>query len=450
MAIALPPEVRQALRMLHDGGYQAYAVGGCVRDSLLGRVPADWDVTTSAAPEQVRRLLSAYPVIETGLKHGTLTVRIGGRPLEITTYRVDVGGRDHRHPDAVRFTPCLTEDLARRDFTVNAMAYNEEEGLIDRFGGQEDLERRLLRCVGEPDRRFEEDALRILRALRFASVLDFAIDEASAGSLVRKRGLLVHVSAERVREELLRLLRGTAPAAVLRRFPSVIGTVLPELTAMVGFDQNNPHHLYDVYEHTIRSVEAAPPDPVVRTALLFHDSGKPASYTEDEQGVGHFRGHAAVSLQLAEQALARLKFDKASSVRILALIRYHDAAVSPTPASLRRWLNRLGEEGLRQLLLVKAADNLAQHPAYHGRQAEIRRLETLLDEVLAQRQCFSLTDLAVNGRDLQAVGIPAGPGMGMLLHTLLEDVIEGRCENDRQVLLSRAALLFDTQREGNA
>lgn len=450
MTIALPPEVRQALRMLHDGGYQAYAVGGCVRDSLLGRVPADWDVTTSAAPEQVRRLLSAYPVIETGLKHGTLTVRIGGRPLEITTYRVDVGGRDHRHPDAVRFTPCLTEDLARRDFTVNAMAYNEEEGLIDRFGGQEDLERRLLRCVGEPDRRFEEDALRILRALRFASVLDFAIDEASAGSLVRKRGLLVHVSAERVREELLRLLRGTAPAAVLRRFPSVIGTVLPELTAMVGFDQNNPHHLYDVYEHTIRSVEAAPPDPVVRTALLFHDSGKPASYTEDEQGVGHFRGHAAVSLQLAEQALARLKFDKASSVRILALIRYHDAAVSPTPASLRRWLNRLGEEGLRQLLLVKAADNLAQHPAYHGRQAEIRRLETLLDEVLAQRQCFSLTDLAVNGRDLQAAGIPAGPGMGMLLHTLLEDVIEGRCENDRQVLLSRAALLFDTQREGNA
>ncbi|MCI9414195.1 MAG: HD domain-containing protein [Clostridiales bacterium] len=450
MAIALPPEVRQALRMLHDGGYQAYAVGGCVRDSLLGRVPADWDVTTSAAPEQVRRLLSAYPVIETGLKHGTLTVRIGGRPLEITTYRVDMGGRDHRHPDAVRFTPCLTEDLARRDFTVNAMAYNEEEGLIDRFGGQEDLERRLLRCVGEPDRRFEEDALRILRALRFASVLDFAIDEASAGSLVRKRGLLVHVSAERVREELLRLLRGTAPAAVLRRFPSVIGTVLPELTAMVGFDQNNPHHLYDVYEHTIRSVEAAPPDPVVRTALLFHDSGKPASYTEDEQGVGHFRGHAAVSLQLAEQALARLKFDKASSVRILALIRYHDAAVSPTPASLRRWLNRLGEEGLRQLLLVKAADNLAQHPAYHGRQAEIRRLETLLDEVLAQRQCFSLTDLAVNGRDLQAAGIPAGPGMGMLLHTLLEDVIEGRCENDRQVLLSRAALLFDTQREGNA
>ena len=440
MTIALPPEVRQALRMLHDGGYQAYAVGGCVRDSLLGRVPADWDVTTSAAPEQVRRLLSAYPVIETGLKHGTLTVRIGGRPLEITTYRVDVGGRDHRHPDAVRFTPCLTEDLARRDFTVNAMAYNE----------QEDLERRLLRCVGEPDRRFEEDALRILRALRFASVLDFAIDEASAGSLVRKRGLLVHVSAERVREELLRLLRGTAPAAVLRRFPSVIGTVLPELTAMVGFDQNNPHHLYDVYEHTIRSVEAAPPDPVVRTALLFHDSGKPASYTEDEQGVGHFRGHAAVSLQLAEQALARLKFDKASSVRILSLIRYHDAAVSPTPASLRRWLNRLGEEGLRQLLLVKAADNLAQHPAYHGRQAEIRRLETLLDEVLAQRQCFSLTDLAVNGRDLQAAGIPAGPGMGMLLHTLLEDVIEGRCENDRQVLLSRAALLFDTQREGNA
>lgn len=442
MKILLPEEVRRALSLLRGGGAEAYVVGGCVRDSLLGRVPSDWDITTSAPPERVGELLSGYPLIETGLQHGTVTVLLDKRPLEITTYRADIGSHSHRRPDRVRFASRLTDDLSRRDFTINAMAYSEETGLVDCFGGREDLKRGLLRCVGDPDRRFEEDALRILRALRFASTLGFAIEEATGAALYRQRGFLRHLSAERIREELTRLLSGIAPAQPLRHYSAVVGTVLPELLPTVGFSQNNPHHLYDVYEHILHSIEAAPPDPTIRMALLFHDSGKPAVYTEDADGIGHFRGHAAVSVQLAEQALTRLRFDKASAARIVTLIRYHDAEMLPTSACLRRWLHRLGEEGVRQLLEIKKADNLAQHPAFHGRQQEIRRLDEVLNRVLAERQCFTLKDLAVNGRDLLSRGIPAGPLLGKILRRLLDDVIEERYDNDRPVLLARAEELF--------
>lgn len=432
----LPSSVTQALAMLKAGGHEAYVVGGCVRDRLRGAEPADWDIATSALPEQTLEIFSAYRCVETGLRHGTVTVWIGEMPLEITTYRVDSGGHDHRHPDEVHFTPSLREDLARRDFTVNAIAYSPESGIVDPFGGQRDLAAGLLRCVGEPDRRFEEDALRLLRALRFSSVLGFSIEDRTAAALHRRKELLRSLSAERVREELLRLICGRYAAFVLRGYPDVIGTVLPEILPMVGFDQCNPHHLYDVYEHTLHALEAIAPQPVLRMTMLLHDSGKPASFTMDEEGIGHFYGHQAISERLARQIMERLKFDHVSAQRILALIRWHDADLVPTDACLRRWLNRLTEDGLRQLLQVKRADNLAQHPDYRDRQQEIDRLEEALENLLARKPCFTLRELAVNGKDLIAAGISPGPEMGRLLRLLLDAVIEGRCPNDKDALMA--------------
>lgn len=440
----LPLPVRDALLRLRQSGYEAYIVGGCVRDRLRGAEPADWDIATSASPEQTLTVFSACRCIETGRRHGTITVWLDGWPMEITTYRVDGGGSDHRHPDQVRFTASLREDLARRDFTVNAMAYSPEEGLVDPFGGKRDLAAGVLRCVGNPDRRFEEDALRLLRALRFSSVLGFSIEEQTAAALRRCRGWLTSLSAERVREELLRLICGEHAAGVLRRYPEAVAVVLPEIRPMVGFDQHNPHHVYDVYEHTLHALEATPPEPVLRMAVLLHDSGKPASFTLDEKGVGHFYGHAKISVQLARDALERLKFEHNAAERILALIRYHDADIVPTEACLLRWLHRLTEEGLRRLLQVKRADNLAQHPDYRGRQQEIDRLEEALDQLMARRPCFTLHQLAVNGRDLMAAGVPAGPELGRLLRSLLDAVMDGRCPNEKAALM---ALLVELRQD---
>ncbi len=394
------------LRRLNDAGFAAWFVGGCVRDALLGRTPGDFDVATDALPEQVQAVFADRRVIPTGLRHGTVTVLLEQRAFEITTFRREAAYSDHRHPDSVSFTSSLEEDLARRDFTVNAMAWHPEHGLFDPFGGREDCEAGVIRCVGEPELRFREDALRILRALRFSSVLGFPIAPQTAAAAVLCRELLNFVSAERVAAELVKLLCGGDVLRVLLDFPEVLGVPVPELLPMLDFDQRNPHHCWDVYRHTALVTAAVPPEPALRLAALLHDAGKPACFRLDAQGVGHFYGHAEQSEILADRILRRLRLDRATAERVLRLVRLHDLPVlPPEEKTVKRLLNRLGEEDFFRLMALKRADNLAQHPDYRDRQQSYDRIEALARQILESRACFSLKDLAVSGRDLLALGM---------------------------------------------
>lgn len=435
MEIEIPPYVQAVLETLSAAGHEAWCVGGCVRDALLGRTPEDWDVTTSALPEETMVLFGRH-AIPTGLQHGTLTVRSEHRSVEVTTYRLDGTYQDHRRPDRVTFTKSLEEDLGRRDFTVNAMALGLSGKLRDPFGGRGDLERRLLRCVGEPDRRFSEDALRILRGLRFAAVLEFAIDPATGESIRRSRALLGAIAVERIQVELSKLLCGKGAAQVLREYPEVFGVFWPELLAMVGFDQRNPHHIYDVWEHTLHAVEASLEEAVLRYTMLLHDIGKPACFSVDDSGVGHFYGHSAVSRDLSERMLRRLKCSTEFRETVTRLVEWHDREIPRTDRGIRKALRALGERDLRRLIAVKRADNLAQAPAWRGRQLELDRAEQILENLLAEDACFSLRQLAVDGRDLMRLGL-AGPAIGHALNELLDGVVNGELPNEKAALLAR-------------
>ena len=429
----IPESVQEVLRSLQDRGYEAWCVGGAVRDRLLGREPGDWDVTTSALPEETMAVFGDR-AIPTGIKHGTITVRTDRGPVETTTFRVDGDYRDHRRPEEVTFTRSLEEDLKRRDFTVNAMALGLTGELRDPFGGQADLKAGILRCVGEPDRRFQEDALRILRGLRFAATLGFTLEPETRAAIRRNRELLGEIAAERIWAEVSRLLCGPHAAAVLRDYPEVFGVFWPELLPMVGFDHRNFHHIYDVWEHTLHALEAVPGDLILRLTMLFHDVGKPDCFSLDENGLGHFYGHPARSAQLADELLRRLRCDNETREMVVRLVDWHDRPIALTEQGVARALRRLGERDLRRLIQVKRADNLAQAPAYWTRQQELDLGEQLLEQVLAQNACFSLKQLAVNGRDLLALGL-RGPAIGETLEALLNRVVDGELPNDREALL---------------
>ena len=432
----------QAIARLNSAGHAAFLVGGCVRDAVMGRSPSDYDLTTSALPEQIESVFSGERLIETGLKHGTVTVLLSGHPLEITTYRRDGDYSDHRHPDSVSYTSELREDLARRDFTVNAMAWSPDTGLVDPFGGQEDLARRVIRCVGDPERRFDEDALRILRALRFSAVLGFEIDAQTVAAAHGKRALLALVSRERIAVELVKLLCGRDVTRVLTEFWEILAVPLPELGAMAGFDQRSKYHCYDVLTHCAVAAGAVPPEPVLRLAALLHDAGKPACFTQDPDGTGHFYGHAKVSAKLAETALTRLRFDRDTVARVSRLVACHDVPLDfPEPEQSRivkRRLGQLGETDFFRLLELKRADAAAHAPDYRWRLAVCDRAEQAARRILAEQQCFSLKDLAVKGGDLLAAGVPRGPAVGRTLDRLLEAVISERVPNEREALLRLA------------
>ena len=439
MEYALDPGALALLGDLERAGYRAYLVGGCVRDLLRGERPHDWDICTSARPEEVLALFSGETVVPTGLRHGTVTVRLEHRPYEVTTFRVDGTYSDGRRPDAVRFTADLKEDLARRDFTINAMAMDAAGRLYDPFGGAEDLKRGLLRCVGDPSRRFQEDGLRILRGLRFAAVLGFSLEPETARSLRQTRDGLRRVAAERIQAELSRLLPGPAAGAVLRAFPEVFWVFWPELEPMKGFHQHSPWHCWDVWEHTLRALEAAPPDLVLRLAALLHDVGKPACFTRDRSGNGHFYGHPARSASMAEEMLRRLRFDHALQARVVLLVERHHLDLLPQETLLRRRLRQLGPEVVFQLLALQRADTRGQAPEIAApRLLELDRAEALARSILAQHPCLTLKDLAVNGRDVLALGAAPGPAVGRVLQSLLEQVSEGALPNEREALLSAA------------
>ena len=436
----IPKTVREVLETLTAAGHEAWCVGGCVRDTLLGRTPGDWDVTTSALPEETLTLFGRR-ALPTGLRHGTVTVRTEQGGVEVTTFRCDGVYHDHRRPDAVTFTRSLEEDLRRRDFTVNAMALGLDGTIRDPFGGRDDLAAGILRCVGEPDRRFDEDALRILRALRFSAVLGLCIEQDTAAGIHKNKALLGNIAAERIQAELFKLLCGKNVLAVLRAYPDVIGVFWPEVPPMVGFDQRNYHHCYDVWEHTLHAVAAVPPEPEARCAALLHDIGKPATFTVDDNGVGHFRGHASASEKLADGMLRRLKCSTEFRETVVRLVAWHDRDIPRTDKAIRRALGKLGERDLRRLIALKRADNLAQSPAYFSRQRELDKGEDILDRLLAEDACFSLKQLAVRGDDMKALGL-SGPPVGRMLNALLDRVVDGDVPNEREALLKAAMELL--------
>lgn len=431
--VRIPENVKNILKRLEDAGYEAWCVGGAVRDMLLDREPGDWDVTTNAFPETVLELF-AHHAIPTGLQHGTVTVG-GGRGVEVTTYRRDGAYLDNRRPESVEFTTSLEEDLARRDYTVNAIALNLRGELCDPWGGQTDLAAGVIRAVRDPEERFEEDALRIMRGLRFASRLGFAIEETTSEAIHHCAPLLKNIAVERLHVEMTGLLCGEYAADVLLRYPDVLGVFLPEILPCVGFEQHSRYHCYDVWEHTVRSVAATAPDPILRWAMLLHDLGKPDTFTVDEQGMGHFYGHYRESLKKAQIIMERLRFDHRSKKLIETLVERHDCELPLNERNVRRNLSRYGEEVLRLLIQVKRADNLAQVPELRGRQELLKQWETMLNMEILAGSCFSLKQLAVKGNDLIALGM-CGKAVGESLECLLDLVIDEKLPNDREILLN--------------
>ena len=436
--IKLPKTVKKALYMIEDAGYEGYIVGGCVRDALMGIEPHDYDITTSALPDEVKDIFAGYKVIETGIKHGTVTVLMEGYPLEITTFRVEGEYLDGRRPSSVAFTRKLKEDVARRDFTMNAMAMDVRGEVYDYFGGREDLKAGIIRAVGEAKARFEEDALRSMRALRFASVTGFGIEPATEEALFECKEMLARISAERIREELLKLLLGKDVKNVLLRYWDVLTVIIPELAPMKGFEQKNKWHIYPVHEHTAVAVEKAPAETALKITMLLHDIGKPKCFSIGADGEGHFYGHAHVSVDMARTILGRLKFDNETRDRVLRAIKYHDVQIEPVPKQVKRALNKYTIEGFFDLISVKRADNLAQTPELSARQDYLDQLVTIAEEILKEEACFSLKDLEVNGSDLIALGIKPGKEIGLILDELLEAVIEEKTPNDRAELLKYA------------
>lgn len=441
--LAIPYQAQKAIDMLAKAEFSAYVVGGIVRQLVMGADVSDIDITTDALPQQTKAVFSDYHVIETGIQHGTVTVITDGVPLEITTYRVETGYSDNRHPDSVKFTPSLKEDCARRDFTMNAVCYNHSDGLVDFYGGVDDIKNRVIRCVGDADKRFEEDALRILRAVRFASVLGFEIEENTRKAIFDNKHLLKNISAERIYTELNKLLCGKNVKKVLMEYVDVLGEFMPEILPLKNFDQKNYHHIYDVLEHTAVAVESCPAVPQLRLAALLHDFGKPSTFTIDEKGVGHFYGHGDVSYEMAQDILRRLKVSADDYTLISKLVKYHDTLIEPTEKAVKRALNKHGEEFVRMLLLLKRADNAGQNTSLFNRKEEYDRLEGVIDSVIAQQACFSLKQLAVNGNDLKEMGIPPSKETGRILNCLLEMVMDGKAENSRDVLLSQAEKLYN-------
>lgn len=439
----MPKNVDIAINLLQSAGFEAYAVGGCVRDSLLGKTPNDWDITTSAKPEDMKSVFADFHCIDTGIKHGTVTVVIDGEPLEITTFRLDGEYEDNRHPKSVTFTSNLGADLGRRDFTVNAMAYSKKTGTVDLFGGQNDLKNKIIRCVGDPDRRFNEDALRILRALRFASALDFEIEEKTAQSLLKNCALLGNISEERIAKELLKLVCGKGAKRILTDFAPVLFEILPELQPMYKNSHDNPHHCYDIYEHTLIAVESIDPEPTLRFAMLLHDCGKPAVKKFDENGVAHFYGHQRISAEISAQILARLKVSNKFRDEILFLVSNHDRwELYENTEKMPRYLSKFGLDGVMNLLKVMRADVLAQSPEYRYRLDQIADAEEIAKNLAAQKPCLSLSELQINGRTLMDIGIPQGRKLGAVLAQLLDEVIDGVTKNTQEALTTRAREIY--------
>ena len=437
----IPSGALTILKTFRQAGFEAYVVGGCVRDSILGRVPGDWDICTSALPEETKALFKK--TVDTGIKHGTVTVLLKDERYEVTTFRQDGEYLDHRKPREVTFVRSLTEDLRRRDFTVNAMAMDEFGVISDPFGGQEDLKKGILRAVGDGNLRFQEDSLRILRGLRFSAQLGFSLEESTVLAMKDNRHLLKSISGERIYQELCKLIMAPYAVWVLRTYPDIIGEVLPEILPTMGFFQHTPYHHLDVWEHTLSALEAAPEELYLRWTMLLHDLGKPETFSLDERGHGHFYGHAEKSGEIAQRIFSRFHTDNLTRNTVCLLVSSHGDMLPESRKSARKWVGKFGEENLQRLLTVKRCDILGIHP--DKREAALKSLEAsaaLFEDLLQEESCFTLKDLNISGRDLMELGVKAGPGIGRLLNQLLDEVLWERLSGSREALLLRAKELI--------
>lgn len=435
--IQLPEKVGRIIGTLQEHGYEAYAVGGCIRDSILGREPEDWDITTSAMPEETKALFDK--TFDTGIQHGTITVLLEKEGFEVTTYRIDGKYEDSRHPKEVTFTRNLREDLLRRDFTINAMAYNETDGLVDIFGGLEDLEAGMIRCVGTAKERFKEDALRILRGVRFAAQLGFDIEEDTRQGMKELAWTLQNISAERIQVELVKMITSKRPEMVREAYElGMTRIVLPEFDQLMTTGQETPHHMYSVGEHTLHAMKNIRADKILRLAMLLHDMGKPALKTVDEAGVAHFKKHALESERIAGNVLRRLKFDNDTIRKVTRLVRCHDLRMPATAKSVRRAMNQIGEELFPYYMEVRRADVLAQSLYQRKEKVDnLDQIEKLYHQIVEDGDCVSLKNLAVTGRDLIASGMKPGKKIGEKLEELLKLVIEDPKLNTKEELLKR-------------
>ncbi|MCH5321553.1 MAG: CCA tRNA nucleotidyltransferase [Eubacterium sp.] len=436
--MTISENAKAVISALENAGYEAFAVGGCVRDYIMKRPCDDIDITTSAKPDELEKVLKDNNIkfIETGLKHGTVTAVFNGDTFEITTYRTDGDYKDSRHPENVEFVTDIKEDLSRRDFTVNAMAYNDSVGIVDLFGGQADIENKIIRAVGNADKRFKEDALRIMRAIRFASVLSFDIEPDTKKAIFENKELLKNVSAERIFTELSKLLMGDNVFNVLVEYREIIAVVIPELEPIFNIDQNTSWHIYNVWEHTCNAVDQAPRDLAIRLTMLLHDIGKAFAKTTDENGTDHFKGHQKISAQYAETALKRLKVSNEIYDRVMFLVPIHDMHIGTDRKKIKKWLSKVGESSLRDLIEVKRADKLAQNP--EKTQQELINLDITkseLDSVIAEGEPFTVKDLAVNGNDMMSLGLQ-GKQIGSALNLLLDKVINNELPNIKENLIS--------------
>lgn len=438
--IEIPAHVQFIIQELGKCGHEAYMVGGCVRDSILDRIPHDYDICTSATPDEIIATFPNQEIIPTGLQHGTVTILINRELYEVTTYRIDGKYTDNRRPDSVNFINSLTEDLRRRDFTINAMAYNSTNGLVDPFGGIKDIENSVIRCVGSAYDRFNEDALRILRAIRFAAQLNFGIAEDTDEEIHKNLGLLENISIERITSEFSKIVSSDSFYIKLMLYNDVFSLFIPELIDMVGFEQYNPYHSYDVFEHTVHALENCDSkDLVVRLAVFFHDFGKPHSYQDDEDGIRHFKGHGRVSADMTDIIMRRLRFDNNTREKVVELVYYHDASFAKGKKYVKRWLNKIGEIQFRRLLTVRRADIMGQSNKYEKeRLNELLLIESLIDDVISDHDCFTVKDLSVGGKDLISIGYRPGCQIGQTLKQLLELVINEKVENKSDELLELA------------
>lgn len=437
----MPFQIKELLERLENAGYKAYLVGGCVRDSLMNKVPHDFDIATSALPNETERVFADCRIIETGLKHGTVTVIYKGIGIEITTFRVDGEYLDGRHPESVKFSVNIEDDLSRRDFTINGMAYGLKSGLADPFGGQSDLAAGVIRCIGDPELRFSEDALRILRALRFSARLGFTIEEGTKQSMLRRKKDLRKISKERIFSELQLILCGKDIKRVMLEYHEIFSEVLPPLAQQVGYDQNSKYHNSTLYEHTARAVEASPPEPIMRLVMLFHDMGKPPCRINGENGEGHYHGHADVSARLADELLRELKCDNSRRLTICQIVKYHDYPIDTSRKHIRRMIAKMGYDIFQYVMLAHIADDSAKADFVLPRREIEREIIKIGEQIFSERQPLTVKDLAINGKDLKEF-IEPSPQMGKILTALLTEVLDETLPNEKSALLNRARELI--------
>lgn len=432
---AFKPASKVAIETLKSNGFEAFLIGGSVRDFIMELPIGDIDITTNATPTQVKEVFKDFRVIETGIKHGTVTVLIDKEPLEITTYRSEGTYSDNRHPDEVTFSNSLSDDVIRRDFTMNAIAFDFTDGFCDLVGGISDIENKIIRCIGDAETRFREDALRILRALRFSSVLGFTIEDNTKKAIHKCKDLLKNISAERIQVEFVKLICGKNAYNVLQEFSDVIAVFIPEINACVGFEQKNKHHCFDVYTHTLKAVEKSNPVPAIRLALFFHDIGKPVVAHFDEKGEQHYYGHPKKSAEITEKIMTRLRFDNDTKNEVVTLVAFHDSpimvnnSVQPDRKRLKKIMSQMRKELIFDLIHIKYCDNSAQNPVYFRGEEFYKTTYEIINEILDNQECFSIKDLKINGNDLTSMGFK-GKEIGKILNTILDLVINEKLKNE--------------------